>query len=117
MEPKQASQVTTGLVVVAIGLMFLAGQVESGWVVDFRRLWPGIFIILAVGKFLTRGGFGSGVWFLFLGAIFFMHTYRVLTLRHSWPLFVVAAGISIMFPKPSREKKRVDEGQEGKVQS
>ena len=31
MDSKQASQVTTGLVVVAIGLMLLAGQLDADW--------------------------------------------------------------------------------------
>lgn len=98
MDSKQASQVTWGLVVVAIGLILLAGQVESGWVINFGRLWPLIFVILGVGKLLGRDARGS-VWFLFLGGIFLLHTYRVMPLSRSWPLFIVLAGISMLFPK------------------
>ena len=116
MESKQATQVTFGLVVVAVGLMLLAGQFDSHWTIDFRRLWPMIFIVLAVGNLLSKGGFGTGVWFLFLGAIFLLHTHRVLSLRDSWPLFVVAGGISMMFPQKPRDKQ-AKEGIEGKVQS
>ena len=74
MDQKQASQVTTGLVVVAIGLMLLAGQFDSSWALDFGRMWPLIFVVLGVGKLLSRDGRGSGLWFLFLAAIFLMHT-------------------------------------------
>lgn len=99
MDSKQASQVTTGLVVIAVGLMMLAGQFESGWAWDFGRMWPVIFIVIGVGKLFSRDGWSSAAWFLFLGGIFFLHTYRILSLRDSWPLFIVLAGVSMMFPK------------------
>jgi len=106
MDSKQASQVTTGLVVVAIGLIMLAGQLDTGWSVDFHRLWPLIFVVIGAGKLLSSESRASGVWFLFLGGIFLMHTYRILSLGRSWPLFVVVAGLSIMFPKRRRNGDR-----------
>ncbi|HXT69224.1 MAG TPA: DUF5668 domain-containing protein [Vicinamibacterales bacterium] len=107
MDSKQASQVTTGLVVVAIGLMMLAGQFDSTWAWDFGRMWPIVFVVLGVGRLMTRDGRGSGLWFLALGAIFFMHTYGVLRLSRSWPLFIVLGGISMMFPKAGCADKKV----------
>ena len=103
MDSKQASQVTTGLVVVTIGLMLLAGQFDSDWALDFGRMWPLIFVVIGIGKLLSSESRGSGAWFLFLGGIFLMHTYRILSLGRSWPLFVVVAGLSIMFPKRRRD--------------
>ena len=110
MESKQASQFTTGLVVIAIGLMLLAGQVDSLWAWDIGRLWPVIFLVIGVGRFLNtdRRGRGGGVWFLFLGVLFLMHTYDYFRLRDSWPLFIVAAGVSMMFPKDKRHASRVE---------
>ena len=105
MDSKQASQVTTGLVVVAVGLMMLAGQFDTTWALDFGRMWPLIFVVLGIGRLLARDGRGSGVWFLFLGGVFLMHTYRILSLRQSWPLFIVIAGISMMFPRRRREHR------------
>jgi hypothetical protein len=102
MDSKQASQVTTGLVVVTIGLMMLAGQFDSDWAMDFGRMWPLIFVLIGVGRLLTSDGRGSGAWFLFLAGIFFMHTYRILSLSRSWPLFIVLAGLSMLFPKRRR---------------
>ena len=109
MDSKQASQVTTGLIVVAIGLMMLAGQFDTGWSVDFHRLWPLIFIVIGAGKLLSSESRGSAAWFLFLGGIFLMHTYRIMSLGKSWPLFVVVAGLSIMFPKSRRRSDESDE--------
>lgn len=113
MDSKQVSQVTIGLVVVTIGLMMLAGQFEIGWRVDVGRMWPLVFVIIGLPKLLVRGERGTALWFVFLAGIFFMHTYRVLSLRQSWPLFIVMAGVSMMFPdekcKERRPRKQVTE--------
>ena len=96
MKSKQASHMTMGLVVVAVGLIMLAGQLDWDW--NFGRLWPVILIVIGVGKFLTRSedSLASGVTFLFLGGIFLMHTFRIFTLSHSWPLFIVMGGLSMI---------------------
>ena len=101
MDQQQTKQLTFGLVVIAIGLMLFASQLGLGWSFHFSRLWPGIFLMLAIGQFLSSDpdGWRGGVWFLFLGAIFFMHVFHVLRLSDSWPLFVVAGGVSLLFPK------------------
>lgn len=110
MDNKQASQLTTGLLVVLIGLLLLAGQLDRAW--QFHKLWPLIFIVMGIGRFLSvneKGERGNGLFFMFLGAIFLMHTYRVLRLNDSWPLFVVAAGIGMMFGRkgpPARRSER-----------
>ena len=111
MDNKQVSQLTSGMLVVLIGLLLLAGQLDKAW--QFHKLWPLIFIVLGVSRFLAvdeAGERGNGLFFLFLGAIFLMHTFHVLRLNDSWPLFVVAAGIGLMFgkkngpPKPRSER-------------
>lgn len=103
-ERKQASQVTTGALVVAVGLILLGNQLHWGWAWDFGRLWPIVFFVLGIGRLVSAsedGRWGSAFWFLFLGTIFMLHTYRVLRLHDSWPLFVVAGGVSLLFPKRS----------------
>lgn len=114
MDSKQLSQVTMGLVVVVIGLMMLAGQFNVGWRVDIGRMWPLVFVIIGLPKLLVRGERGSGLWFLAMGGIFFMHTYTVLSLRQSWPLFIILTGLSMMFPGEKCKDKRAPE-QAGQV--
>ena len=100
MDNKQVSQLTSGALVVLIGLLLLAGQLDKAW--QFHKLWPLIFVVLGISRFLgtnESGERGNGLFFLFLGAIFLMHTYRILRLNDSWPLFIVAAGIGLIFSK------------------
>jgi len=103
---KQASHMTMGLVIVAIGLILLVGQLDWHW--NFGRLWPVILIVVGVGKFLSNAedSLASGFTFLFLGGIFLMHTFRIFTLGDSWPLFIVMAGISMILPRNRGKSSR-----------
>jgi len=86
------------MIIVAIGLILLAGQLDVRWAWNFGRLWPIVFFVLGVGRLLgSREGWRGGFWFLFLGFVFMMHTYDVMHLQRSWPLFIVAGGVSFMF--------------------
>jgi hypothetical protein len=101
MNSKHASQVTSGLVVVLVGLVLLAGQMGTG--LNFSRLWPFILIVLGTGRFLSvykNGRRCNGGFLLFLGGLFLLHTFQIWSLRSSWPLFIVAAGVSMMFNRP-----------------
>ena len=101
MDRKQASQATTGLIIVAVGLTLLAGQLNLGWAWDLGRLWPVFLIAIGLARFVNPGedGRGTGIWFMFMGAIFMLHTSRVLRLNDSWPLFIVATGVSMLFKR------------------
>jgi hypothetical protein len=94
---RQASQLTTGVLVIAIGVLLLAGQLDGGW--HFGRLWPVVLIVIGLGRYVSTDADGrrrSGFWFLFVGGIFLLNNFRVLMLHDSWPLFIVAAGVSII---------------------
>jgi len=97
-DSKQASQITTGLLIITVGLVFLGGQLNMG--LNVGKLWPMVFVVLAVGQLVSRPsweGVKIGLWFWFLAAIFLLNNYRILGLRDTWPLFVVAAGLSVLF--------------------
>ena len=105
MTSKQASHFTTGLMLVVLGLLMLSNELHLEWIGGARRMWPIVLVVMGVGSLLRareNGEYGYGVWFLFLSGIFFMHTFGVLSLRASWPLFIVAFGVSLFFPKSSQ---------------
>ena len=100
MDRKQSSQMMTGVLMIAIGLIFLADRLTIFPHMSLGRLWPLILIALGVGKLASGDGDGrrtGGVWLIFLGGLFLLHTFHVLTLATTWPLFIVAGGLSILF--------------------
>jgi Domain of unknown function (DUF5668) len=100
MDRKQTSQMTTGLLLIVLGLMFLGQRPDLFPDIDLRRLWPMFLLVMGVGRLVApaEGGRRSGgAWMVFLGVLFLLHTYRVLRLDDSWPLLIVAAGVSILF--------------------
>lgn len=97
--PESRKQLTQGVVLVGVGGILLAGQLPLDLAWDFGRIWPLVFVVLGVGRLISApvdGGWGSAVWFLFLGGIFLMHTFRVLSIQRSWPLFIVAGGVAMI---------------------
>ena len=105
MERNQASQVAAGVLLIGLGLVFLSKQLGLIHGLDISLLWPLILIIIGAGKFFgprAEGQPRSGAWLLFLGGLFLMHTFRILTLDRSWPLFIVAGGMSIMLGSRAR---------------
>lgn len=87
-----------GLLVIAIGLAFLASNL--GWmpVWSVWHLWPLVLVVLGGARvvFPEQGSRLAGLPLLLVGGIFLAHNYGVLHLRDSWPLFVVSAGLGIL---------------------
>jgi len=100
MDRRQTSQITTGLLLVALGLIFLGERLDLVPSIDLRRLWPVFLLVIGFGKFMEvrpDGRRGGGGWMMFLGVLFLLHTYNIFRLNDSWPLFIVAGGLSILF--------------------
>ena len=99
MDRTQMSQVTAGVLLIGLGLVFLGQRLELISGVDLARLWPLILIFIGAGKFFgprEESKPRAGVWLMFLGGLFLAHTFRIMTLDRSWPLFIVAGGLSIL---------------------
>ena len=92
-EPRsRGHQITIGLILIALGGLFLADRVFWLPVDAFSRYWPVILIVLGTGHLFSRERRGMP-WLLVVGGIMLLHTTDVLTLHDSWPLFIVAAGL------------------------
>lgn len=94
----RTNDVVGGLVVIGVGLVFLASNLGYVPISDVWRLWPVALIVIGGSKVLFpgQGVRTSGVPLLLVGGIFLAHNYDVLHIRDSWPLFVVSAGLSIL---------------------
>ena len=105
MDRKQRSQVLTGVVMMTLGLIFLAERMDIWPGLDLGRLWPLLPIAIGLGRMALPGEEGrrsgrfDGVWLVFVGALFLLHNGHIMTLGQSWPLFIVAGGIAILFGK------------------
>ena len=115
MDRTQVSQVMAGVMLIALGLIFLGKRLDLISGLDISRLWPLILFIIGFGKFFgprVEGQARSGLWLMFLGSLFLAHTFRIMTLDRSWPLFIVAGGVSIMLGSRARgaEAKPTIEG-------
>jgi len=94
----------TGGVLIVVGIIFLAEELRIVPHVNMGTLWPLIPMAIGCGQLLLaddesrrRHGRFPGLWLILVGGVFLLHNFHVMSLRQSWPLFIVAAGIGILF--------------------
>ncbi len=89
----------TGVMLIGIGLIFLASNLGTMPEINVARMWPLILVAIGVIKILAPGDDSrwDGVPLILIGAIFLAHNYRVMRIHDSWPLFIVVAGLTVMF--------------------
>ena len=134
---KRSSQALTGVILIALGLIFLVDQMGWRWGLhlSFSRLWPILLIVAGIGTALTdkdgevtvtrdadgrlqtsvqaksRRRYGDGLFLVLVGVLMLLHVNHMLYLTQSWPLFVVAGGLSMIFGRrPRRERRPRGEG-------
>jgi hypothetical protein len=102
---------------------------QWGWHLSFSRLWPVMLIVAGLGIALThqdaevtvvrdaegrphtevqpkgRRKYGDGLFLTLVGVLMLLHVNRWLYLSQSWPLFVVAAGLSMVFGRRRRSRR------------
>jgi len=106
------NDVVGGLVIVAVGLVFLAINLDLMPPWELGRLWPVVLIVMGAAKVLFPDGDSrlAGLPLLLIGGIFLAHNYDVLHIRDSWPLFIVSAGLGVLAGACKRGR-----GQEGRA--
>jgi hypothetical protein len=131
----RSSQILTGVLMVAVGLIFLSDRMDWawGWHLSFSRLWPVLLIVFGVGRVIVRDDIdacgpapagevgvetrpakaryrlGDGFWLVLVGVLMLLHTNHVMRLDQSWPLFIVGGGLALMFGR-RRERTPRREG-------
>jgi hypothetical protein len=84
MNRKQSSQVTMGVVLVAVGLILLGDQLGLSVTWNIGRLWPLVLIVLGAARVASPHQSGASGYMLFLiGVIFLLHTFDYMTLDQS----------------------------------
>jgi hypothetical protein len=106
------------LFLIGLGLLFFLGSTGLFHHFPIRRLLPFFIIALGVWIFvrkMTGPGFSmaddgspayrlrlfralhSAIWVILVGVLFFLDTFGILSWSHSWPLFIIVAGLMSVF--------------------
>ena len=111
-------QVMWGLVLIAVGVIFLLDRMGIADLRELWHYWP--LLIVAAGINQTIGypsarEFSNGLWTVFIGLWLFAVFEGILglTLRNSWPLFLLMAGLQMVlrpvidrrFPHPKENDR------------
>jgi hypothetical protein len=91
-----------GTMIVGLGLILLVDP--------SRSIWPFLIISLGFARFMASRPDGSrdGGWLMFIGVWLLPNEMRVLRLRDSWPLILVALGLHTMWKalvRPNRASR------------
>ncbi len=90
-----------GLVLVAIGVTIFLAQIDVIEIDGLRHYWPLLLVVFGINKMVgypTAKHFSSGLWMVFIGLWLFAVFEHIfgLTLRNSWPFFIIASGVSMI---------------------
>jgi len=109
-------RIFSGLVIIAIGVIFLLANMDRLDFGDFiSTYWPMILILIGISHLLTTGFRNAGValFLIAIGAFFQLNNWGVLGGRvwaYFWPLLIIAAGLWIIFkPKPKAFSSKAPE--------
>ena len=108
MAASRGSQIAPGLVLIGIGLALLAAKqhfIAPGYI---WRLWPVVLLVMGFGRFMAKTDDGKhlgGLTTMLIGVIFLLHTFGVLTIDQSWPLFIVVGGVSLIVSSGYRNRQ------------
>jgi hypothetical protein len=120
------SRVWAGVVLILVGALFFVDRLgwDMGWAwrPTFARMWPVLLIIAGLSQLFSsgsdrlvtdrlgqevrihRGRSFAGFWWLVVGVIMLLDQNRWVTLDQSWPLFVVAGGLSMLLRPRGRTR-------------
>ena len=98
---KQRGQLIVALVLIALGIIFLMGNLD---IIDvdigdlISTWWPLILIALGVtGLFQARKAPIGSLFLIFIGVVFLLITHDVADYDILWPIVIIAAGILVLF--------------------
>lgn len=105
-------QVVWGLVLIAVGAVFLLDRLGYLNIHEMWQYWPLLIVFIGLTRMIaspTPGEFTGGLWLVFIGGWLFavFDDSFDLSVRNSWPLLLIGGGI-IMVIKPFLEKRALD---------
>ncbi|HEY8538535.1 MAG TPA: DUF5668 domain-containing protein [Steroidobacteraceae bacterium] len=113
--PRRRSHLVLGLFLLLVGGILLAANLGYGIPWDILRYWPfllmagGLIGLIAPSRHLGRPG---GLW-LFAAGLYSqvgLANWLGLSWWSAWPIFVIAAGIDLIFFKDEDQRHRAQRG-------
>jgi uncharacterized membrane protein HdeD (DUF308 family) len=102
-------QFSAGVLLLLIGALFLFDRFDFIEGIRFGQLWPVLLIYFGLVRLVwprKEGSRRGGAWMLMIGTLFLFHTLRVVRLHDSWPMFIVFAGVLIIWQAFDRREPR-----------
>ena len=101
-ERGMTSQVLMGVLVIAVGLLFLLDNLDIIDVHDALAFWPLVFIFAGVAKLLdtsSRDGYLVGLAGIGVGVIMILHRLGIIyfSWRAAWPLILIGVGLMVVY--------------------
>jgi uncharacterized membrane protein HdeD (DUF308 family) len=95
-------QVVWGLVLMLVGTVVLLDRLEHIDAADYWHFWPLLLVVIGINQTIGYPDpreFENGLWVVFIGLWLFASLENLfgLTLRNSWPLFILAWGVKLVF--------------------
>ncbi|RKY54113.1 MAG: hypothetical protein DRP93_05515 [Candidatus Neomarinimicrobiota bacterium] len=103
-------RIVLALVFVSFGLVTLGNNL-GWWNIDdlFLKWWPMILVLIGLVTIFSPGGsWGGGIFLIFLGALFLLHSHGIYDISDLiWPAMLVMVGVIIWPRKYSRSKNNI----------
>jgi predicted membrane protein len=110
-------RIILALVFVAFGIVALGNNL-NWWNIDdlFLMWWPMILVLIGLITIFAPGGsWGGGIFLIFLGVIFLLHSHGIYDISELvWPAMLMMVGIMIW---PRRRRVREDQSNDGNGKS
>ena len=97
-----SGQFFVGIVLIIVGALVLANNLDFIYVDHIGRYWPVLFILIGLAKLFNNEADkhrGSGLGWIFLGAWLLVSTNRIwgFDFHNSWPILIVGWGVSMLW--------------------
>ena len=98
--PVHEGHVVFGAAIMGLGLVFLMDRTGMIQLAALELFWPALFVAYGLTRIVWPSRPGrevGGLWIALFGGMLLLDRLEVMALRESWPVFVIMAGLVMMF--------------------